>query len=70
LESHLDQAHSIEMVGCHQCTEHGRFIIPRSMGLLGVARANTSVGISPKTFLLLLLLLLLHNYHNNNYYYY
>jgi hypothetical protein len=29
------------------------------MGLLGVARANTAVGVSPKTFLLLLLLLLL-----------
>jgi hypothetical protein len=29
------------------------------MGLLGVARANTAVGVSPETFLLLLLLLLL-----------
>jgi hypothetical protein len=29
---------------------------PRSMGLLGVARANTAVGVSPETFLLLLLL--------------
>jgi hypothetical protein len=28
------------------------------MGLLGVARANTAVGVSPETFLLLLLLLL------------
>jgi hypothetical protein len=27
---------------------------PRSMGLLGVARANTAVGVSPETFLLLL----------------
>jgi hypothetical protein len=27
------------------------------MGLLGVARANTAVGVSPETFLLLLLLL-------------
>jgi hypothetical protein len=26
------------------------------MGLLGVARANTAVGVSPETFLLLLLL--------------
>jgi hypothetical protein len=26
------------------------------MGLLGVARANTAVGVSPKSFLLLLLL--------------
>jgi hypothetical protein len=32
---------------------------PRSMGLLGMARANTAVCVSPKTFLLLLLLLLL-----------
>jgi hypothetical protein len=30
-------------------------ILPRSMGLLGVARANTAVGVSPETFLLLLL---------------
>jgi hypothetical protein len=30
------------------------------MGLWGVARANTAVGVSPVTFLLLLLLLLLH----------
>jgi hypothetical protein len=29
---------------------------PRSMGLLGVAWANTAVGVSPETFLLLLLL--------------
>jgi hypothetical protein len=29
----------------------------RSMGLLGVARANTAVGVSPEPFLLLLLLL-------------
>jgi hypothetical protein len=29
----------------------------RSMGLLGVTRANTAVGVGPKTFLLLLLLL-------------
>jgi hypothetical protein len=28
---------------------------PRSMGLLGVARANNAVGVSPETFLLLLL---------------
>jgi hypothetical protein len=28
---------------------------PRSMGLLEVARANTAVGVSPKTFLQLLL---------------
>jgi hypothetical protein len=28
--------------------------VPRSMGLLGVARANTAVGASPETFLLLL----------------
>jgi hypothetical protein len=28
---------------------------PRSMGLLGVARAYTAVGVSPETFLLLLL---------------
>jgi hypothetical protein len=28
---------------------------PRSMGLLGVARANTAVGVSPETYLLLLL---------------
>jgi hypothetical protein len=33
--------------------------VPRSLGLLGVARANTAVGVSPETFLLLLLLLLL-----------
>jgi hypothetical protein len=26
----------------------------QSMGLLGVARANTAVGVSPQTFLLLL----------------
>jgi hypothetical protein len=25
---------------------------PRSMGLLGVARANTAVGVNPETFLL------------------
>jgi hypothetical protein len=30
------------------------FLLPRSMGLLGVARANTAVGVSPETFLLLL----------------
>jgi hypothetical protein len=29
--------------------------LPRSMGLLGVARANTAVGVSPEAFLLLLL---------------
>jgi hypothetical protein len=29
------------------------FSLPRSMGLLGVARANTAVGVSPETFLLL-----------------
>jgi hypothetical protein len=27
--------------------------VPRSIGLLGVARANTAVGVSPETFLLL-----------------
>jgi hypothetical protein len=32
-------------------TEHG---LPRSMGLLGVARANTAVGVSPEIFLPLL----------------
>jgi hypothetical protein len=31
------------------------FTLHRSMGLLGVARANTAVGVSPETFLLLLL---------------
>jgi hypothetical protein len=35
------------------------------MGLLGVARANTAVGVSPETFLLLLLLLLLLRLHQN-----
>jgi hypothetical protein len=32
------------------------------MGLLGVARATISVGVSPEAFLLLLLLLLLGNH--------
>jgi hypothetical protein len=40
------------MVRC-QVFEEGS--LPRSMGLLGVARLNTAVGVSPETFLLLLI---------------
>jgi hypothetical protein len=36
------------------------------MGLLGVARESTAVGLSPETFLLALLPELYNTYHKNN----
>jgi hypothetical protein len=39
--------------GCDMCTDP----LPRSMGRLGVAKANTAIGVSPEIFLLLQLLL-------------
>jgi hypothetical protein len=41
----------------HKPTNVGKLLQPRSMGLLGVARANTAVGVSPETFLLLQLMI-------------
>jgi hypothetical protein len=63
LEATLDQTLQIGKKTTVQSTrfeESSRHTSKRACAFLGVARANTAVGVCPETFLLLLLLLLLH----------